>query len=83
MRALRVTDLTYIPAVTSLTELSVEMNDALASLTGLDNLTSVGSWLSFYANTSLPPCEISALEARLGTTCSSCGENNGEGTCGE
>jgi hypothetical protein len=62
--------------------LSFAYNTQLVSLAGLDNLTSVGSF-SFYANTQLAPCEISALEARLGMTCSWCHENYGEGTCGE
>ncbi len=62
--------------------LSVDSCSELTTLAGLENLTYVGPWLSFAYNMSLPACEITALEQRLGTTCSWCAENNGEGTCG-
>ncbi|MBN2716324.1 MAG: hypothetical protein JXX14_10745, partial [Deltaproteobacteria bacterium] len=82
------TDVDELSNVTSVGSLEIGNNATLGDLAGLSNLTEITEANTPYdaliiaENPMLAPCEIWAIEASTGKTCSSCENNTGTGNCG-
>lgn len=71
-----------VPANASMQILRLEGNDALTSLTGLNNLSTLGSTMIIQNNAGLPQCAAQAFSSRVaGTSTRTIANNNTSATC--